>query len=404
MKRADRRADHQLQSCGANGYDSGDRLSPVQHHDGFATPDGLQVLAEVGFQVSRAYLGHDYKIVNHDYYVNHGPHPATPTSPLLPPTRNKPAFPLVGTRLALHGPMILLLSLLACPVETACTELAAYSTTFSVTDADGRAVEGATGTYSVDGGEAKPCDSIVPGELMCGVEEAGAFRVEVSAAGFVTSVVVLDVASDECHVIGLASDLVLEESECAGEETPSAVVTVQAEDGTLLVDSVVTYAVDGGEAAACNPGGDSRHVCGYDDAGQFTLEASAFGFQTATVVVEVAGGECHAITESVTMTLASNECSDKHVPAVIVNLSDAGGAELSSPAVTFIQNASAVVEACNDQGSGLWWCGNTIGDYVITASADGHEAQSESFAIVSDAEGCHPLTQSTDIALQWLPD
>lgn len=299
---------------------------------------------------------------------------------------------------------MLLLALFGCPSELVCTTLAAYSTTVSVVDADGQPVARAAGTYTVDGGASKPCDSWTAGELACGVEEAGHFVVEVSADGFNAGIAEVDVGADECHVIGETVEIELEALACTAEVVVSAVVSVQAEDGTPLADSSVTYSVDGGAPASCTPGGDGSHSCGEDEVGEFVFEASAFGFQTGSVTVEVAGDGCHAITESVTITLAPNECADGHVPAVIVNLADAGGAELSHAAVEYSLDGAESPAACSDHGGGVWWCGLTIGEYVLYASADGHEPASATASIVSDAEGCFPVTQTLDIDLQWPPD
>lgn len=299
---------------------------------------------------------------------------------------------------------LLLLSLFACSTEVACTDLAAYSTTVSVVDATGNRVVGITGTYTVDGGESKPCESWDAGELVCGVEEAGHFVISVSADGYEAATVEADVGADECHVIGEVLHVTLEEIACTAEVVASALVSVQAEDGTPLADSVVTYTVDGGATATCDASGTGSHTCGEDEVGQFVFEASAFGFQTQSASVVVEGDECHALTESVTITLPSNDCPDLHVAAVIVNLADAGGAELSNPAVAYSLNGAESLIACSDHGGGEWWCGSVIGEYVITATADGHESGSATASVVADAEGCFPVTQTVDIDLQWLPD
>lgn len=72
MKRAVRRADHELKPGGANRYDPGDGLAAVEHDDGLAAADRLKVLAQVGFEVSSAYGGHDHMIVMRVLQVNHG--------------------------------------------------------------------------------------------------------------------------------------------------------------------------------------------------------------------------------------------------------------------------------------------------------------------------------------------
>ncbi len=300
--------------------------------------------------------------------------------------------------------MLLLLSLFACSTETGCTDLAAYSTSVSVVDASGDPIAAATGTYTVDGGASKPCESWSPGQLVCGIEEAGHFVIEVSAEGYVAGSTGVDVGADECHVIGEVLEVALESVECTEQAVPSAHVSVRAEDGSPLVDSVVTYAANGGEVSTCTASGDGTHWCGSEEAGELRIEATAFGFQSASAVVEVAADECHVLTEEVTMTLSPNECGDMHVPAVIVNLSDSGGAELANPAVTYAQDGSDALIPCSDHGAGVWWCGNTVGEYVISATADGHAPASATASVLSDTEGCYPVTWTVDLALEWLPD
>lgn len=73
MKRAVRRPDHELKPGGANRYDPGDGLSPVEHDDGLAAADSLKVLAQVGFEVSRANGRHDHMIVRRGLCVYPGP-------------------------------------------------------------------------------------------------------------------------------------------------------------------------------------------------------------------------------------------------------------------------------------------------------------------------------------------
>jgi hypothetical protein len=73
LKRAERRADDEFKPGGADGNDPSDGLSTVEHDDGLATADGLEVLAQVGLELSGAYGRHDYVIVRHVHNVNHPP-------------------------------------------------------------------------------------------------------------------------------------------------------------------------------------------------------------------------------------------------------------------------------------------------------------------------------------------
>jgi hypothetical protein len=62
LERAERRADYEFEPGGADGNDPS---------DGLATADGLEVLAQMGLELSGACGGHDYMVVRHVYNVNH---------------------------------------------------------------------------------------------------------------------------------------------------------------------------------------------------------------------------------------------------------------------------------------------------------------------------------------------
>ena len=89
LESAECRADHEFKPGGADGNDASDGLSAVEHDDGLTTADGLEVLAEVGFEVGCAYGSHDHMIVRHVLDVNHGRrrHPKSPGSLSRPSAR-----------------------------------------------------------------------------------------------------------------------------------------------------------------------------------------------------------------------------------------------------------------------------------------------------------------------------
>ena len=71
VKRAVRGADHEFEPDGTDGDDPGDGLPTVEYDDRLAAANGLEVLAQVGFEVGRAYGSHDHMIVRHVLHVNH---------------------------------------------------------------------------------------------------------------------------------------------------------------------------------------------------------------------------------------------------------------------------------------------------------------------------------------------
>lgn len=86
------------------------------------------------------------------------------------------------------------------PGGQVCTTEARYSTTITVEDAGGTPVTDAEVTYSVDGSAFTDCESFGDGSYACGIEEDGAFRIQVEHEGS-TETIDLDIESDECHVI-----------------------------------------------------------------------------------------------------------------------------------------------------------------------------------------------------------
>jgi hypothetical protein len=100
----------------------------------------------------------------------------------------------------------------------------------------------------------------------------------------------------------------------------SVSVYVVSTDGTPVEGAVVTYTVDGGETQTANCMDD---VCfaGYEVAGEFSITAaydwtSADGCcranDSATTNVTVEEGECHVVSQSVTITLDTEDvCVDQ---------------------------------------------------------------------------------------------
>jgi len=84
---------------------------------------------------------------------------------------------------------------------------------------------------------------------------------------------------------------------------PSVILTVVDNTNAPLAGVTVSYQVNGGPAlsAACEFTG----VCylGYSNAGAFSIVASKAGYASASASVTVAWGECHLVTEQLTLVL-----------------------------------------------------------------------------------------------------
>ena len=94
----------------------------------------------------------------------------------------------------------------------ACTDLAAFSVTATVEDADGNPVDDAAVVFSDDGAAEVACQFLADGQYACGTEVEGSIVVTARKAGFVDAESsALDVALDDdgCHVVGKAVTLTL---------------------------------------------------------------------------------------------------------------------------------------------------------------------------------------------------
>lgn len=210
--------------------------------------------------------------------------------------------------------MFALLSLFACATEgQVCTDLYAYSTTLTVTSSSGEALTGVSGTYTVDGGEERPCEgSGDSGGLWCGGEEAGHFVITVTADGHDAATVEADVVMDDvgCHVVGEALTVVLEPSavDCTDEERPSVVVTLVSDAGGSLSNAWAEWNDPAADMAPqpCDAT-ETPEVfrCGWERAGDFEVMAGAdyHTTETWTGTVSLTADECHVETESVEITL-----------------------------------------------------------------------------------------------------
>ena len=182
----------------------------------------------------------------------------------------------------------------------------------------------------------------------------------------------------------------------------SVTVTLAAEGGGDLSAATVTYTVDGAEPVACDAL-DGVWVCGYEVAGVLTIRAEAEGYDPVEQDVTVEAGECHVVSEQVSLTLPEIVCTDEEVPSVIATVVGSSGEELSGVAVTWARTDSeAAPQAC--EGSGTeWLCGAEVaGELEIFAIADGHEGETQ--IVTVEADECHVITENLTFELDWLPD
>jgi len=211
---------------------------------------------------------------------------------------------------------LLPLALLGCPViqddtgsANACTEMAAASVSLTlVYAANGEAVSGASVTYTVDGGDSKPCDNLLEEQWVCGWEEPGLIEVTVAQDGYqtLTESVEVVMTDDGCHVVGQVLDLALEERACTAEYVPAVIATLAGASGETLEDPQVTWSLPNADMApqACTQDGE-QWLCAEEHTGELEIWGTASGHDTDFVLVDVPIDEeqCHPVTQSVALVV-----------------------------------------------------------------------------------------------------
>ncbi len=198
-----------------------------------------------------------------------------------------------------------------------------------------------------------------------------------------------------------------EERACDTSLRFSVNVAVSAEDGGDVSGAVVTHAVDGGAFKPCESvSGAGDSACGMDVAGTFVIRVEADGYVAVDEEVVVEAGECHVESQSIAVVLIPEgvECTAEVVPSVLATIVASGGEALTGVNVQWgYRDADMAPQACSSRGGDAWACGEEVaGDLEIYAAADGHGAPITSVHV--DADECHVLTETVEIALDWLPD
>ncbi|MBM4393042.1 MAG: carboxypeptidase regulatory-like domain-containing protein [Deltaproteobacteria bacterium] len=194
---------------------------------------------------------------------------------------------------------------------------------------------------------------------------------------------------------------------CTEIAMASVSLSVADLDGAPVTDATVTYTVDGGEATDCNPWADGQYACGWEQPGTIVVTVAKEGFVTVTEAVEVGmtDDECHVEGEVLAVTLEEVACTADIVHAVQATLVGSSGELLDNPLVWW-GYAAADMEpvACLPDGD-TWWCAEEAwGDIEVYGTADGHTTAMEAVTVEMDEYGCHPVTESVDLVVAWLPD
>ncbi len=193
-----------------------------------------------------------------------------------------------------------------------------------------------------------------------------------------------------------------EEVNCDLMAAASVSLTVVDEAGDVIPGATATYSDDGAAPIACDDFGQSGLVCGYEVAGDLLIRAEAPGYEAAEQTVTVLAGECHVIGEAVTLTLPRSCVDDSIRPSIVATVAGSSGEALSDVLVTWAPSGGDDSADCDESGS-EWICGyEQSGDFVVVASAAGHETQVVDVTV--EADPCHVITENVAFSLSWLPD
>jgi len=192
---------------------------------------------------------------------------------------------------------------------------------------------------------------------------------------------------------------------CTEEYRSSVTVYLYDESNTAIEQADLSYRIDGGAWTECESFS-GAFVCGWETPGAFEIEVSAMGYAEQTLTVDVIDTDdgCHVVSESLTAVLEALECTEIVVAAVEVSVFDAAGEPASDALVTWFNTTlGSDSETCEAAaGSNVYSCGfEEWGEISIQADGGG---QAGSTSVFVDHDGCHPITESIDLQMDWLPD
>lgn len=203
--------------------------------------------------------------------------------------------------------LLLAFGLSACGSQAeVCDEMAVYSVRVQTVDQNANAIQGASLTYSVDGGASAECEAFDLTSFGCGIEEAGSFELTATLAGYEDAVETTTVTEGPCHVVANNVTMVMVPVVCEGDPVAAVFATVVSTSGAELAGVTVEALASGaGTRTACTED-TSGWACAFDDlSGSFTLFANAEGQEEVSTqvdgVVSDADG-CHPVTAVATLT------------------------------------------------------------------------------------------------------
>ena len=194
-------------------------------------------------------------------------------------------------------------------------------------------------------------------------------------------------------------------TECTAEARSSISLTIVDDAGMQITDAIASYSVDGGAVRDCEGFGGGALVCGWEEAGEFTVTVDALGYGAKTFTQMVEADECHVVTEVVELVLSPIDCTAQEVPSIEVTVTDVQGLDVTSGDVMWNMAAEDdLPEPCHHQSGNVWTCADEVSGELAVEIVNAGPYVDYRHLVTVDADECHVITESLAAVLQYLPD
>ena len=185
---------------------------------------------------------------------------------------------------------------------------------------------------------------------------------------------------------------------CTDLASSSVVVTVLDEAGAPISGADVRAAEDDAEPEACTTSAPGDYICSGGHNAHLVITASFQGFDTATAEVDVVSRQCEVRDQTVELVLQTKTCADVEPVGVDLEVVGSGVDPLVGVWATYRVDGGEAAD-CVAVGDAAFQCGTEVGEYVLTAGAEGREEGTATITVEEDSTGCYPETGHAKIVL-----
>ncbi len=185
---------------------------------------------------------------------------------------------------------------------------------------------------------------------------------------------------------------------CQDLASSSVVVTVLDEAGAPISGADVRAAEPDGEPEPCTTSAPGDYICSGAHNAHLVITASLEGFDAATAEVDVVSRQCEVPDQTVELVLEPKTCPSVEPVGVNLEIIGSGVDPLVGVWASYAVNGGAEAD-CVAVGDAAFQCGVEVGEYVLTAGAEGREEGTATIAVGVDSTGCYPETGHATITL-----